>query len=593
MRFSLFLSVCRQFSKDKVYSTINILGLTVGISCTILIAGYIAFELGYDRFYPHYKQIYRVYTDGTWSGKSLRDGNTPYPLAAALAMDYPELQSVTQCQVFTNRSVRCGEKHFYEDRFFYADKNFIDFFGYRVLAGNPKTMLSMPYNLVMTESTARRYFGDEDPLGKSVRIENNFYIDTATYTVAGIIEDLPSDSHLKIDMLSSMSTCPPVYRPNNWLGGGFFTYFRIDPAADLNRLNDKLDKNLILYFASDLQKYLNISVEEYKKSGNVFNFRFQPVASIHMNAEISDGITDHGNARQIYILACIAAIILILACVNFTNLSTVKAILRSKEIGIRKVSGAGRRQIAIQFLGEVFLHVFAATGLAVLAVFFLQVPFGRLMDRQINIISPDPWFIIGLIVLMFLTTIAAGSYPAFLVSSMTPLAAIKGKENKLNQRNFLRSMLVLVQFILSITTAIAALTIYRQMIYLEKIDPGYNRSEVMVVERTNPLLGKIEPFIQELRNLPEVKTVSLSSGLFGRKLFQSVFSPEGRNPDDLMFFHGASVDYEFAEAYDLVLKKGRWFSPDFYDSTSIVINENSAKLLGWDEPVGKRLLWLR
>jgi putative ABC transport system permease protein len=589
MRFTLFLSVCRQFSKDKVYSAINILGLAVGIASTILMAGYIAYELRYDRFYPDYQQIYRVYTDGIWSGKSLLDGNTAYPLADVLAKDYPEVQSVTRCQVFTNRSVRYGEKHFYEDRFFYADRNFVDFFGYKVLAGNPETMLSMPFTMVMTASAASRYFGNDDPLGKSIRVENNFNLDTALYTVTGIIEDVPPNSHLRIDMLASLITYPQDYRSDNWLGGGYFTYFRLDPLADQKQLNEKLNKNLTLYFASDLQKYLNMSIAEYKKSKNVFKFGFQPVASIHMNAGINDGLTVHGNERQIYILACIAVIILILACVNFTNLSTVKAILRAKEIGIRKISGAGRRHIAFQFLGEVFLHVFAATVLAVMAADVFQVPFARLMDRQITIITFDPWFITGLLILMFITTIAAGSYPAFLVSSMSPLAAIRGKENKSGQKHSFRTMLVMMQFILSIATAIAALNIYRQMIYLEKLDPGYNRSNVMVVERTNPLFGKIEPFIQDLKNLPEVSAVSVSSGLFGRQLYQSAYSREGMNPDDLVFFHGTAVDYEFARVYDLELKKGRWFSPDFYDSSSVVINETGAKVLGWDEPVGKRL----
>ena len=421
MRFSLFLIVCRQFSKDKVYTAINILGLAVGIASTILIAGYVAYELRYDRFYPHYQQIYRIYTDGTWSGKSLLDGNTPYPLAEAMVRDFPDVQSATRCHVFSNRSVRFGEKHFYEDRFFYADSNFISFFGFKVLAGNPKTMLAMPNSLVMTASVARRYFGNEDPSGKSVRIENNFGRDTPVYTITGIIEDLPANSHLKIDMLASMSTFPPDYRSNNWLGGGFFTYIRIDPLADPKQLNDKLENAVADYIAPDLQQFLNMSVQDYKNSKDVYTFHFQPVTDIHMNAGINDGLTVHGNARQIYILACIAVFILILACVNFTNLSTAKAIMRAKEIGVRKVSGAGRRHIAFQFLGEVFLHVLAATLLAVLAAEILQVPFARLMDRQINIVSPDPWFIAGLLILMLVTTIAAGSYPAFLVSSMPPL----------------------------------------------------------------------------------------------------------------------------------------------------------------------------
>jgi putative ABC transport system permease protein len=589
MRFSLFHSVCRQFSKDKVYTSINILGLAIGIASTILIAGYVAYELRYDRFYPHYRQIYRVYSDGTWSGKSLLDGNTPYPLADAMVKDFPEVQTATRCQVFSNRSVRSGEKHFYEDRFFYADSNFISFFGYKILAGNPKTMLVMPNSLVMTASAARRYFGDEDAAGRSVRIDNNLGKDTAVYTITGIIEDLPPNSHLKIDMLASINTYPPNYRANNWLGGGFFTYIRLDPQADPKQLNDKLENAIADYIAPDLQQYLNMSVADYKNSKDVYTFHFQPVADIHMNAGINDGLTVHGNARQIYILACIAAFILILACVNFTNLSTAKATLRAKEIGVRKVSGAGRKHIALQFLGEVFLHVFAATLLAVVAADILQVPFARLMDRQITIISPDPWFIAGLLFLMLLTTLAAGGYPAFLISSMSPLAAIRGKENKLNRKHSLRTLLVLIQFILSVATAIAALTIYRQMIYLENIDPGYNKSDVMVVERTNPLIGKVEPFIQELRNLPEVGTVTVSSGLFGRQLFQSAYSYEGKNPDDLVFFHGTSVDYEFAATYDLILRKGRWFSPDFSDSSSVVINETGAKALGWDDPVGKRL----
>lgn len=589
MWLSLFLIVCRQFSKDRIYTSINILGLATGIASTILIAGYVAYELRYDRFYPHYSQIYRVYTDGTWSGKSLLDGNTPYPLAEAMVRDFPDVRSATRCQVFSNRSIRFGEKHFYEDRFFYTDSNFIDFFGYKVLTGNPKTMLSMPNSLVMTASVAKRYFGDEDPAGKSVRIENNFGSDTAVYTITGIIEDLPTNSHLKIDMLASMSTYPPDFRANYWLGGGFFTYIRLNPLANPKQLNDKLEDAVADYIAPELQQFLNMSVQDYKNSKDIYTFHFQPIADIHMNAGINDGLTVHGNSRQIYILACIAVFILILACVNFTNLSTAKATLRAKEIGVRKVAGAGKRQIAFQFLGEVFMHVFAATLLAVIAAEFLQVAFARLMDRQINIVSIDPWFIAGLLILMLLTTIAAGSYPAFLISSMSPLVAIRGKENKLNQRHSLRTLLVLIQFVLSAATATTAITFYQQMIYLEKLDPGYSRSDVMVVERTDPLRGKVEPFIQELRNLPEVQKVTVSSGLFGRQLYHSTYSREGRNPEELVFFHGTSVDYEFAGTYDLALRKGRWFLPDFSDSSSVIINETAAKVLGWDEPVGKRL----
>jgi putative ABC transport system permease protein len=589
MGISFLYTVLRQFTKDKVYTAINIVGLAVGVASTLLIAGYVIYELNYDRFYTRHRQMYRVYSDGIWSGKSLRDGHTPYPLAEALMRDFPEVESVTRCQVDWNRSVRYGDKHFYEDRFFYADSNFIDFFGFKVLAGNPKTMLSMPNSLVITASTASRYFGNEDPTGKAVRIENNLGRDTAVYSITGIIEDLHSDSHLKIDMLASMNTYPVNYRSDNWLGGAFYTYIRLYPMADPKQLDRKLESAISDYIVPDLTQYLGMSKQDYLNSENIYTFHLQPVADIHMNAEINDGLTVHGNARQIYILACIAVFILILACVNFTNLSTAQATLRAKEIGIRKISGASRAQIAFQFLGEVFLHVLAGTVLALFFAYVLQLPFARLMDRNFTIINLNPSFVLGIIILMFVTTLAAGSYPAFLVSSMPPLAAIKGKTTQLNQRVSLRTFLVLIQFILSVATAIAFITINRQMVYMERLDLGFNRTNMVVVERTDPLRGKIEPFIQELRKIPEVKAVSISSGLFGRPLSYSAYSREGKNPEDVVFFQGSSVDYDFAETYNLTLRRGRWFSHSFHDSASVIINETAAKMLGWDEPIGKRL----
>jgi len=588
MRISIFYSAFRHFVKDKVYAAINLFGLAVGLAGTMLIAGYVIYELSYDRFYPRHRQIFRIYSDGTWSGKSLREGHTPFPLADAMQRDFPEVESATRCQVFWNRSVRYEDKHFYEDRFFYADSNFIEFFGYRVLSGNPKSLLSAPNSIVMTASASQRYFGSEDPVGRAIRIENNFGNDTAVYTVTGIIEDLPSNSHLKIDMVASMNT-NPYLRTNNWLGGGFFTYIRLDRMADPGQLNSKIDKSIAGYIAPDLQRYLNLSVQDYLNSKDIYTFHFQPVSDIYMNAGISDGLTEHGNSKQTYILASIAVFILILACVNFTNLSTARATVRAREIGIRKISGAKKGQIALLFLGEVFMHVCAATFIALILVDILQIPFARIMDRNFRIIDFNPYFISGLAALMVITTLFAGSYPAFLLSSFQPLSAIHGKIRQFSRGMLLRTILILIQFTLSVATAIAAITVYRQMIYLEKFDLGFNRENMVIIERTDPLRGQVEPFINDLKKIPEIQSVSISSGVFGRPLYQTAFSREGKNPEDLVFFHGTNVDYEFNITYDLPVTKGRWFSRDFSDSNAVIINETAAKVLDWDEPVGMRL----
>lgn len=589
-----FKTAWRNLIRHRFTFFINLFGITVGITCCLLVLSYIINELSYDQF-KNSDNIYRVtrsfYTE---SGRqTLHLGAVAPPIGPLLQNDFPDIKEITRLLPLDNSPFKYENKLFNEKAVFAADTNFFDFFSVPVLAGNPKTALAAPFTMMLTPEVAKKYFGNENPINKAIEVNvGRKYF----FKVTGIYKPFPPNAHLHPDILLSFSTLKDssVYGENNletnWGNNAFYTYLMFPPNYPV--------KNIENQFPAFLNKHFHFSGMPYGFiPSKTTKLHLQKLLDIHLRSNLDSEIESNGDINKVYIFAAIALFILLIACINYMNLATAHSILRAKEIGIRKAIGADRRQVALQFLGESILIAFAALILA-LALTSLLLPYlSRISDRQLTMHLLLHWkIIIPVLILPVIVGFISGIYPALFMSAFNPVKVLKGFLKAGSQTIPLRQALVVLQFAIAIVLIIATAVVFRQLRYIENASLGFNKDHILTMSYNHELDKRYESFRAALVDDPNIKDLGLSSRIPSVRLLdeQGVSIPGDTTRSNDISLKNVEVNEGFIPTYQIAMVAGRNFNPKEFasDSTNYIINEDAVKMLGWQSAqnaIGKDL----
>lgn len=572
-----FTIAFRNLLSKKFYAAINILGLSIGLTCCMLIYLYVQHELSYDTFHTKKDRIYRVVSTFTEGENENNYPTTQIPLAPELEEKYTEVEHAVRFiksdrQLFENpeQGIR-----FYEEDFYYADSSVFDVFSFSLIKGNPNAALTQPNTVVLTQSAARRYFGGEDPIGNSIQKSS----DGETYQITGLMEDIPANSHLKFDALLSFATFPEE-EFSGWDGWYPATYLLLRENAtsqDAEQILARVNKEYV--------------VPVFENFGITIDYWLQPLTEIHLRSNFGDNAGESSDISYIYIFGAIAFFILIIASINYMNLTTARATRRAKEVGIRKTMGSLKSQLIGQFLTESTLLTFIALLVSLILIILLLPFFNQLAGKEINIgYLLQPQVVAVFIGIAVFVGFAGGSYPAFYLSHFNPALVLKGNIKRGTGNALLRKGLVVVQFTVSIAMLICTWVVYDQLQYLRNKDLGFNKDQVLSVTMPDSAIrAHYGVLYNRLKDNPNVLEVSTSTAKPGNDTFYRIFnvdSPEGRVDRGIDYY---SADYDFVETMGMNIVAGRNFSRDYStDSAAILVNEAMVVRMQWDDPLGKR-----
>jgi putative ABC transport system permease protein len=573
-----FLTAWRIMSRQKAYSAINILGLSLGMAASILIVIYIVDELSYDKFHKDGDRIYRINTKGSMNGNDFNMGFTPAPMSQALREEVPAVENATRIGIFRTMPMQYGEKTLTEPLMAVADSNFFDFFTYLLVEGNPKTVLQGKNKVILTESTASRYFGNENPMGK-ILLRGSEKIATE---VVGIMADPPRNSHLDFGMVLSAQSWPYM-EDTHWTGNNIYTYFKLNPGASAADVEQALDGFIAKYIGPELEQVLGISLATLKEQGSGLGYYLMPLHRIHLYSENQDFVRPGGDIKYLYVFGAVAFFIIIIACINFMNLSTARSANRAKEVGVRKSIGAEKSRLVFQFLSESVMYSLLSVFVAAFLIVLALGPFNSLSGKNLDFgIFTSPMLVVGLLVFAVLVGVLAGSYPSFYLTSFSPAAVLKGKIRSGAKRSLFRNGLVVFQFFISISLIISSMVVYRQLRYMQEKDLGFDKENMINLLHTASLGQNGATFKQELLAQSGILSASYVNDLPPDIPWNTLFRTTNNNQDFLcnLFF----VDHDIAETMGLEIVKGRFFSKDYKtDTAAVVLNETAFKLMGFTE----------
>ena len=575
---NLFLVAIRNFRRDKWYSLLNILGLTIGIAFSLFLLFYIKDELSYDRYNEKASRIYRINANIKEADKdTMRWAVTPFPMGPALSKDYPEVEEAVRFVSNGKTLYKNGEIRLYEDKVFFADSNLFRVFTYKFIEGNPQTALVAPNSMVLTQSVAEKFFGKTKPyIGKTLENASG-----DVYKITAVIRDVPRNSHIRFNIVMSKSSLPADFA-NNWGGFGFYTYVLLKPNTSAAAFEKKLLPVYDKYLASIFAQF-NIRMR----------FSVQPISSIHLHSTMNNEPEELGSTSYVYIFSAVAFFMLLIACINYMNLTTARSARRSKEIGIRKVTGSSKLQLVAQFLIESTLTAFFAFLLSIGAIALLLPTFNSLSGKFISFSTLlEPGTILIILAVVVFTGLVGGSYPAFYLSKFNPINVLKGTLSKGSSNVTLRRSLVVIQFSISMIMLICTWVVYGQLKYLRSKDLGFNKDQVLTISANTDrdVKGKVLAFKNDMRTNPQINSVSTSQGVPGSGINFSLFSIESKNGfvDKGVDCYG--IDEDYFKTLGMKIVKGRNFSglPDTLHS--IIVNENMVKEFSWgDNAIGKRV----
>lgn len=596
----------RNLIRNSGLSLINISSLAIGLVCVLLIGLYVKDEMGYDRFFKDGERIYRVNIHEKDGNNEFTAAHTPPPVGLALQNSFPEIESYTRIYLPGNEVVhfvRKGRREaITEKKCLSVDSNFLQFFNYPLIKGSAATCLNGPGAVVLTESSAKKYFGGEDAIGKTLVIDGY----NAPFTVTAVLKDLPERSSLQFSVLHCNLAMPDIKHFTwswIWLQTGTFVKLRPNvphTPSDIQKLVARFPAMVKVQAATAFRR-IGTPIDEYFKKGNKYEVLLQPLTDMHFySAGIGNRYFVQGDIKYIYIFSAIAVFIILLACVNFMNLATAQSAKRGREVGIRKVLGSGRKQLIWQFMVESFVFTVLAAIVAIIVVLVILPGFNQLASKSIplsELYDVRVWA--GLLVLVLLTAVLAGSYPAFFLTSFKPVSVLKGKADaKTSKTGFsTRNVLVVFQFAVSAVMIISTIVVYKQLQYNRSKDLGYSKENVLVVGDAEWLGNNEEVFRREIVKLPEVANATISTNLpASEKFFEDGYRPEADadNPtqaEKTLDMSSYMVDDAFVPTLKLSIIAGRNFSNAFDDSASVILNESAAKLAGWKNPIGKHIIY--
>ncbi|HEX9650535.1 MAG TPA: ABC transporter permease [Cyclobacteriaceae bacterium] len=576
----------RNIANQKLYSFINIMGLTIGIAGSIFILFYVVDELSYDKFHTDAKRIYRVGLQGKIAGQEINVIYTCPPLANAMANEFPEVESAVRLGQNLEILFRYEDMIFYESDVLDADSNFFSFFSFKLLKGNPETCLAEPNSLVITEDMAQKYFGNEDPIGKILVIGNQ----NTSYKVTGVSENPPHNSHFTYKALLT-TVSQDQFRDDIWLNNGIHTYYKLRPDATNENMPDKFEDLVIKYVGPEVQQFMGISLDQFKSSGSEYGYYSQRLLDIHLKSNQEGELGVNGNITYVYIFSAIGIFILVIACINFMNLSTARSAGRAKEVGLRKTLGSLRSNLIGQFLTEAVLYTIISTALGIITVYLLLPLFNLIAGKEHTIATLlNPAIMGSLATIVLVTGLLAGSYPAFYLTSFKVTEVLKGKLKSGMKSSGVRSVLVIFQFAISIILIICTTLVYQQLNFVRHKNLGFDKEKVIVIQNTAPLGNNREPFKNSLLSFAEIESASFSTHVIPGTTNTTVFRSQGEDIDHIMSVY--SADYDHLETFGFELKEGRFFSSDFpADSTSIVLNEAAVAEFGLEDPIGSEIFY--
>ncbi len=564
----------RNLRRHPGYSFINIVGLSIGMACFILIALIIRGELKVDKFHERADRIYRVIRLDDLGGERHRVAITQAPLAAALKRDFPEVEKTACFNYYGQALIKLKDKTIKQDFVSFAEPDFFEIFSYTFLTGTPESALSQPHAAVLTEDVAEKFFGTEDPLGKILHIRG-----MPDVMVTAVIKN-HKDSHLRFSIILPFS----LYREigvdiDTWNRYNYNTYIQlqenVDPVAFEAKIEDALDR--------------------YISPENKFKLEIQPLKRIYLHSDYEyDVHTNHIDIALVYVLGLVAFFILLIACINFTNLTTARSVRRAREVGLRKVVGAKRRQLVYQFLGESMMFTFISLVFAVVIVEFLLSVINRIQPIKSYTLfrSNDAVLYFGLLMVVILTGFISGSYPSFILSRFQPANVLKGSIAQRAKRGLLRKVLVISQFSFAILLIIATLTVFKQMRFMRNQDLGYDKSNLLVCNLPKNMHKNYDALKTDLLRYRDIYNVTASLNLPTWEGPSYLLTDwDGRDTDKEIYMYNGSVDYDFFETFNIPIIQGRAFSRDFAtdQETALIVNEEALRVMGMQGPIGKKM----
>ncbi len=566
----------RNFRKDKAYSFLNVLGLTMGITFSLLLVFYVLDELSYDKHHEKSDRIYRVGAFAQERDTATRFAVTQFPLAATLKKDYPEVEESTRLIPAGERMFGTADRKFYENKIFFADSTLFTIFTHKFLEGDPKNALNRPLSIVLTKSLAEKYFGKgQKVLGKSLKSGGD-----KIFNITGVVEDVPKNSHIIFNALISSSTMPRR-EDEGWGAFGLYTYILLnkntDPQVFENRMKPMYDKYMAPIFAQ-----FNIKI----------HYGLLKITDIHLHSPMDNEPEELGSMSYIYIFATAALFMLLIACINYMNLTTARSARRAKEIGIRKVAGSTQKWLVAQFLTESVVTSVISMLLSLVLLYLLIPSFNSLSGKQLTFHAVfQPLSLVVLLSVLLLVGLLGGSYPAFYLSKFNPVAVLKGNLSKGSSNVGLRKALIIIQFSISIVMIICTAVVYSQLKYMREKDLGFNKEHIMILSvRGQDNQKRIGGFMNEVRNNPSVRSVSSANTVPGGEyLGFNLYSVQGENGFVDKAFSNYSIDKNYISNLGIKIVKGRNFTGGKDTTNSVIVNESFARSMKWQEPLGKKI----
>ncbi len=575
---NFFIMAVRNISRQKLYSTLNILGLAGGITASLLLLLYIKDELSYDTIHSKAKQIYRVNTLAVVQDTKLDIAQTMAPLGPALKNDYPEVLNFTRLMALGNELVTKDETQFYESEFYFVDSTFFEIFDIKLLRGDPKTVLVAPNSIVITETLAKKYFGSEDPIGQNIKTGSEEW----ERTITGVMQDPYPNTHIKPNAILSYSTLPSEM-VSFWGNINDYLYIVLPKDFDYRILEAK--------FPEVFDKYLS---ELFSQFDATAEFSLTPFLDIHLKSQLEGEMEPGGTIAYIYIFTAIALFILLIASINYMNMSTARATYRSKEVGIRKVLGSHKAQLRWQFVTESILVTVIGAIISGILAFFLLPGFNAVSGKQIGLdFYTDPVVLMGFgVIILFVGTIA-GSYPAFYLSRFRPAEVLKGRGLAGTGNAGLRKILVILQFSISLVMIVSTWIVYDQLRFLNNKELGFNKDQVIQVSLSgSTTVDKYDVLKNELSKNPNIEAIASGQGTPGGKNLNvqgiGVETNTGEMIDEV--FQTIYVDQDYLSTLEIPIVKGRDFLQEIGRDTvdAVIVNQKMVKHMGWEEPIGKR-----
>lgn len=566
----------RSMKKQKGYVFINILGLSIGIACSLIITLFVIHQFSFDQYHEKKDRIFRLVLDGKIGEQEVLVSSTASIIGPTMKNDFPEVESFCRTNSFGETIVKNEDNIFIITDFVEVDSSFFGIFSIPLLKGDAKNVLNAPNTMVLSASTAKKIFGNEDPINKILKINTR----SNGYTVTGVMADIPENTHFNADILTSFMTNSRSNDPE-WTNNSFETYILLKPNTKPLMVEAKFLGMIEKYIGPRVLELFGTPFSDFLANGNRYRFYLQPVTKIHLDPTVEHSVKQATDPKYLWIFSSIAILIIVIASINFMNLSTAQASKRAKEVGIKKASGSSRWNLISQFLIDSTIISFLALILAIIIVLIALPAFNNLLDSKVKLSLFSNWFTIPvLIIFSFVVGILAGVYPAFYLSSFSPQVALRGKVREGFKNGKLRSILVSVQFLISIVLIIGTIIIYRQLQFMLNKDLGFNKEQLLVIKQAGAIGDNVKAFKEELLKIPGISSVSASTAIPGHNNNNNGYMMEGRSAETLLM-QTSWVDYDFFETYQIKLANGRFFDKSFgSDQQACVVNQQAIKEYG-------------